>query len=261
MILKTNKPTRITNTRYGDMCYFVEDPTIGKSLDLYGEYCHKEIEQIQSLTNTDSNVIDIGANIGTHSIGISSYVNKVFSIEPNTDNFSLLTQNCALTNSNNVTCVNIAVGNKIHEADTDFNYGKTFLTTGKKIKVIPIDELKYPNIDFIKIDVEGMEKEVLLGAEKTLSLYKPNLLIEMQDATKNKFVFNFLKNYGYKMYWFPVATFNSNNFKGYTVDFFGKQHGVINWICSTKTVNTLSQVIDAEDTIEKKVKRDIKCGI
>ena len=38
------RPQKQTNTRYGNMLYFLDDPTIGHSLELYGEYCHTEIE-------------------------------------------------------------------------------------------------------------------------------------------------------------------------------------------------------------------------
>jgi hypothetical protein len=50
--------------------YFLDDPVIGRSLELYGEYCHDEIEWMKTLTNPKSFVLDIGANIGTHTIGI-----------------------------------------------------------------------------------------------------------------------------------------------------------------------------------------------
>jgi len=41
----TTKKLIQTNTRYGNMLYIDGDPTIGRSLELYGEYCHAEVEE------------------------------------------------------------------------------------------------------------------------------------------------------------------------------------------------------------------------
>lgn len=78
------------------------------------------------------------------------------------------------------------------------------------------------------------------------------MLVEMQDETKYSEIYDWLSMFEYKMYWFPVATYNPNNWKNNTKDVFGKQHGVINWICTPDLINTtLQPVVDRDDTVER----------
>jgi FkbM family methyltransferase len=63
----------------------------------------------------------------------------------------------------------------------DYSEGKL-----RPVQGITIDSLEAPRIDFIKIDVEGMEMEVLAGAAQSIAKNKPAILIETikADATK-----------------------------------------------------------------------------
>jgi FkbM family methyltransferase len=59
---------------------------------------------------------------------------------------------------------------------------KPRVTTSGEIPATPIDMIEgLPRIDFVKIDVEGMELKVLNGMRQTIASYKPQMLIEMQD--------------------------------------------------------------------------------
>ena len=248
-----------TNTRYGNMKYFVDDPVIGRSLDLYGEYCHNEIEWMKTLTNSKSFVIDIGANIGTHTIGIAPHVKRVLAFEPDPSNFELLLQNLSTTMSKNVTPVPIAASDVLAQVGTAFDYGKTTLTTSGEIAATPIDMIQeLPGIDFVKIDVEGTELKVLNGMRQTIASNKPQMLIEMQDPTTYAKTFDFLNGFEYNIYWLSVSTYTEHNHKGNTQDVFGKQHGVINWIASTSDLsNELISVVDRNDTVERMAWRRI----
>ena len=113
---------------------------------------------------------------------------------------------------------------------------------------------KFDMID--QVDVEGMELEVLYGMRGTLASAKPYLLIEMQDPTRYSRIYEYLKGFGYYMYWMPVATFNANNHKNNSENVFGNQHGVVNWLCSATELNTtLQAVVDKDDTVERMVWR------
>ena len=250
---QTTKKTLVqTNTRYGNMLYINGDPTIGRSLELYGEYCHAEVEVIKSLCTSESWFIDVGANIGTHTVGVAPYVNRVVSFEPDLDNFDVLVKNCSGCGCANVSPTRLALSDMMSETSTQFDYGKTTLATGTDIKTAPFDMLGIPRADFIKIDVEGMEVDVLYGMRNTLATYKPSLLIEMQDQTKYSRIYDYLKGFDYNMYWLPVATFNKSNHKQNSEDVFGPQHGVINWLCVAEQINTtLQAVVDRDDTVER----------
>lgn len=252
----TTKTLKQTNTRYGNMLYIDGDPTIGRSLELYGEYCHQEIEVIKSLVTPTSWFVDVGANIGTHTVGVSPYVERVIALEPDLDNFDVLVKNCSMCGCENVTTTRIALGNQFSETNTQFNYGKTVLESGSDVKVATMDMLGLPKIDFVKIDVEGMELEVLQGMNATLQGFKPTLLIEMQDPTRYSEIYDYLKAKNYYMYWFPVATYNASNSKKRKENVFGNQHGVINWLCSVTELNTILQaVVDRDDTVERMIWR------
>jgi len=252
----TTKKLIQTNTRYGNMLYIDGDPTIGRSLELYGEYCHAEVEVIKSLVNEDSWFIDIGANIGTHTVGVAPYVDRVIAFEPDLDNFDVLVKNCSGCACANVSPTRLALSDMMSETSTQFDYGKTTLATGADIKTAPFDMLGIPKADFIKIDVEGMEVNVLYGMRNTLATHKPSLLIEMQDPTRYSRIYDYLKGFDYYMYWMPIATYNISNHKNNKEDVFGPQHGVINWLCSATVLNTtLQAVVDKDDTVERMVWR------
>src|SRR6056300_1587014 len=246
-----------TNTRYGNITYFLDDPVIGRSLGLYGEYCHEEIEWMTMLTNPESFVLDIGANIGTHTIGISPHVKRVMAFEPDPDNFDLLVKNLAATMCGNVTPVPAAASDVLGNVGTQFDYGKTSRIPSGEIPATPIDMIEgLPHIDFVKIDVEGMELKVLNGMRQTIASYKPQMLLEMQDPTTYAKTYDFLNGFGYNIYWLPVRTYAEFNHKNNKEDVFGAQHGVINWICSTIQLNTtLQAVVDRDDTVERMVWR------
>ena len=255
---KRNLQSKLTDTVYGKMLVYTDDPTIGRSLDLYGEYCQAEIELLKSLSNKDTWFVDIGANIGTHTIPLSYNVERVLAFEPDDANFDLLSKNvagmCALRK--NVTATKMAIGDTLVEVDTEFDYGKTKVVQGTGIKSAPLDILGLPKVDLVKIDVEGQELKVLVGMRNILHTHKPDMLIEMQDETTYAETYDFLKSCNYSMYWFPVSTYNKNNQKNNTDDIFGPKHGVINWVCTAYKLNTkLEPVVDRDDTVERMVYR------
>ena len=132
-------------------------------------------------------VMDIGANIGTHSILFSkktSSEGKVFSIEPNNLSASRLRDNIDLNKLNNIDVFEVGFGEKNKEEilsiASDPSYGKSRILKdfiGKpltqKIHIVNGDEfirdnkLEIPNV--IKIDVEGYENEVIKGLSNTLN--------------------------------------------------------------------------------------------
>ena len=248
--------TERVNTINGNMYIHSEDPTIGRSLKHYGEYCQPEVDLIVQYTNANSFVLDIGANIGTHCIPVSKHVQRVVAFEPNAQNFDLLTKNCAETGCKNISCNNIALGSDTYQASTNFDFGKTQMTTGTDVIVTSLDNIKgFPTVDFIKIDVEGMEPDVLRGASGTLTYFKPHLLIEMQEERNYQTVFDLLSKHQYNIYWYPVATFNPRNHKSNNNDVFGRGHGVLNWFATQQTAQ-LESVMDGTDTVEKMVQRN-----
>ena len=140
-------------------------------------------------------IIDIGANFGYHTLLFSRVcTGKVHAFEPQIQNFQLLKDNVENNHIKNVTVYNLACGDEncdvnmpIYESDRQINMGditpnldcvnNKFSTT----QSILLDEINFPSkIDLIKLDVQGWEKKVLLGARNILQTHKPALIVEFE---------------------------------------------------------------------------------
>jgi FkbM family methyltransferase len=165
-------------------------------------------------------VIDIGAHIGRYTITGSKQVGstgKVVAIEADPDNFELLKRNIALNNLANVLPLNYAVFStrtriKLYEQSASAKYNSVMLTRAAKTKnyvevnADTLDSILKQNginqINWIKIDVEGAEFEVLKGSTETLSGGSISILLEIhniEDPSHYHNVVNFLKDLNYEM--------------------------------------------------------------
>ncbi len=132
----------------------------------------------------ESVVADIGANIGEFSVAIARHAKKVYAFEPVTRSRTLLEKNTAPYPT--VEIIACALGNKEGAVsltpDSESNSG-TYRVTGKGS--IPMRTLDSFTIkpDFIKIDVQGLEVQVLQGAVKSIQENKPIILFEISDLT------------------------------------------------------------------------------
>ena len=75
------------------------------------------------------------------------------------------------------------------------------------VKTKKLDSFTFPKIDFIKIDVEGHEKEVLLGGKETILKYLPKMYIEIWPKNLN-YISEILKSMGYN----NMKKTSSNNY-------------------------------------------------
>ena len=132
--------------------------------------------------NYNSVVLDIGANLGTHTIPLSLMCNNVYSFEPQQKLFSLLKKTVEYNKLDNVKLFNNIVSNKSEELDfNNTGCGRGGLSKYRprlegnitKENAITIDSLNLVKCDFVKIDVEGAEWDVLNGAHETINKYKP----------------------------------------------------------------------------------------
>jgi len=185
---------------------------------------HDLIKEVFSRYAKDKNSFyDIGANIGWVSLFYSKALNsksKVYSFEPDLQNFKRLETNVKLNDSKNITLFNYGISNLDNEQATlyDFKEGnhgmkrilKDKMKDSKSCEIInyKLDSIVFKTKEavppeFIKIDVEGYEYKVLQGAEQTLIKYLPGLLIEVDinnlksNDTSNKEIVDFLKKIGY----------------------------------------------------------------
>lgn len=149
--------------------------------------------------SSDAVILDIGANIGATAVASSLIGAKViYAFEPNPEAFLYLEKNIAANNAASVEPHNLAVGAKEGKLSffADQNSSSAgHLVTGdtlgrhsmSEVKVTTIDKFSknsnISRIDFIKIDVEGFEIDVLAGAKETISELKPSALVEFNPFT------------------------------------------------------------------------------
>jgi len=99
-------------------------------------------------------------------------------------------------------------------------------TSGEVVDVVPLDDLDLPRLDFIKIDVEGFEVDVLRGAARLIERFRPAILCEIQEHSRRyghtpEQAFAFLAAYGYRAHVWE---------DGKLVAVDGPKRGTINYI-------------------------------
>lgn len=129
--------------------------------------------------------IDVGANIGNHSVFFAKYcTDKVYSIEPVMSNYDVLVENLEQNNLiDKVRSFNRAATNqknkKYSAGIVSDNMGMCFMQPGNDIDSVIIDEIDFDDIvSLIKIDCEGMDLDVLKGCVETIKKYSPDVFIE-----------------------------------------------------------------------------------
>jgi len=142
-----------------------------------------ETKLFQSVVKKGMTVVDIGANLGCYTLMAANLVGekgKVFSFEPDPENFSLLLKNIEANGYQNVKAFDMAISDKSGEIKlflSEEHRGEhKIYDSGEKrqtiyVKTSPLDTFfkkEYPRIDIIKIDVEGAEGMVFAGMKQII---------------------------------------------------------------------------------------------
>ena len=190
---------------------FLIMPTFNPSIQLYCRAGHEmenlvygEYEEHVKKTlkpKQEEIVVDVGAHLGEYSLEVAKQVHKVIAIEANNEIFELLKKNIQKNELSNILPINIAVFDSVGSRFLNVFGDKTGMGSivqdsednTKKIQVKTdtldniLKEIKIQKIDWIKIDVESAEIEVLKGAKKTILSNKDHLkLIIETHNDKNK---------------------------------------------------------------------------
>jgi FkbM family methyltransferase len=207
------------------MLYNCNDVYIGKSLDAYGEWSEGEVEFFRRLVRPGDVVVDAGANIGVHTLVFSQVVGPggvVWAFEPQRLVFQLLCGNMALNSVTNAMCYLAALGRQrgaINVPALDYsrpnNFGGISLNAGmpgETVTMTTLDSLKLAACKLVKIDVEGMELEVLQGGMETIQRCKPCLYVENDRPQNSAALTQFIDSLGYHMYWHMPPLYSPQNF-------------------------------------------------
>jgi FkbM family methyltransferase len=174
-----------------------------------GKFEPYKTEAFMQMYNKNDIFFDIGGHVGYFSAlasVLSGEKGKIYAFEPRPSNASFFKKHMAINRFTNVQLYEAAVG----AFDTQANFNtNTGTATGKldpdgdiKVNVICIDKMvernELPTPDFIKIDVEGGEGDVLKGCEQTIEKYKPKILLATHSDVLFKNCTAWLEAQGYQ---------------------------------------------------------------
>jgi FkbM family methyltransferase len=219
----------LKNCRHGSLLYNRNDQYVGRSLDLYGEYCEARVETIRQLLKPGDVVVDVGAYIGNSTVFFSRAVGDagaVVAFEPQRLIFQTLCANLALNSVKNAYTVHAAVSAErgqlvvpLLNPEVENNFAALGLEDsdwqqGESVPLTTIDNLELRNCRFMSVDVEGMELAVLKGAEATIATCAPTLYVANHRKEKSQALITHLLDRGYQLYWDIAKVYSPSNFFG-----------------------------------------------
>lgn len=222
------------------------DVYIGKSLELYGEWSHGEVEIMSRLVPKNGNVLEAGSNIGSHTVFIGRDIcsqGKVYAFEPRRIPFQLLCANLALNGVGNAHCFHLGAGAQrevMFEAplpvDCFINAGGyalgQIIGEGEKITVVPLDDMRaeLDAIALLKGDIQGYELSMLKGARRLIERDRPVLYLENDVIESSEALLGYIDSLGYDTFWHSVPAFRANNRSLTQIDIFPGLHS-LNVLC------------------------------
>jgi FkbM family methyltransferase len=249
--------------RFGPMLYNKHDIYMGASLRKYGEFSIGEQEIFAQIVRPGALVVEVGANIGAHTVELARLAGldgEVHAFEPQRIVFQALCANLALNNCANVFARQVAVGEHAGtiavpplDPSVRTNFGALALrgaTFGEDVPLVTLDGLDLPACQFLKVDVEGMEVEVLKGSKQMIDTYRPLMYLENDRVERSEELLGIVEHLGYNAYWHFPLVFNPDNYFGDPENIFGNTASV-NVLCVPKetkmVVNGLRQVLSVHE--------------
>lgn len=182
-----------------DISFFID-----WNLFFFGEYDPGINRIIKQYVTPGAVTMDIGANIGCYSLLMAKTASKVYAIEPIPRLIQNLKENIDLNKLKNIIILPIVISDHSGILDVYYLenhpigregtlYRKDILAANapsrkiQKTQSKTLDEIamenNLPKLDFIKIDVEGHEYPILLGAKESIRKYKPVIIFEYDERT------------------------------------------------------------------------------
>lgn len=151
--------------------------------DLPNDWQHKDIEEALKHVKNFGLAVDVGAHRGIITSLLCDRFENVTAIEPTDLAFSI---------TKRAEVLHYAIGavpGRVAMQEGKHNTGQTHVVSGDGVPMFTLDDLFSPGgrtdtVDFIKIDVEGMELDVLRGGERTIKACKPVIMFEENGLCK-----------------------------------------------------------------------------
>ncbi|UUZ71782.1 FkbM family methyltransferase [Polaromonas sp. P1(28)-8] len=231
--------TIIIDTRYGAMECLEGDSIVSTSLIKYGEWAQSELDLLSKIVRPGQTVLDVGSFLGTHTLAFAHMVGsigKVHSFEPRRDIRSILERNVLRNGLSNVVLHPCALGladATINIPAVDIAQSGNFgglsinesiptdegVTEGISIK--RLDDFVFDRLDFIKVDAEGMEEDVIAGGRSVVHQFRPVLFAECNDLEHGYQTLQQLIALDYQVYGVSSSAFNPGNYRASAENIFG----------------------------------------
>jgi FkbM family methyltransferase len=217
---------RLKHCRHGVMLYDTRDEHIGAALDRYGEFAELEAQLFSGLIKPGMMVVEVGANIGAHSVHLAKLVGEdggLVAFEPRRVMYQMLCANLALNGIQNTDAQCIAIGatrgevavpQAKYRSSTGPGSTASSASEDEIVDIITIDNLALPACHMIKIGAAGSEKQVLDGASNTIARFRPFLYVANEVPERHAELVATLIDLGYRMWWHKPWLFNPGNLAG-----------------------------------------------
>lgn len=263
---------RLVQAKHGAFIYNKNDLFVGRSLESYGEWCEGEIESLLQIVEPGDIVVDVGANIGTHTVPLARKVGQkggVLAIEPQRLVYQALCGNVALNGLINVVSVNAAAGRTsgrtmvpLFDPKQPLNWGgirADAYEEGEETEVMTLDSLHFSRCKLVKIDVGGMEAEVLEGGHELIERCKPILFLAANDHEGTPELLEAIDLLGYDAWWHIAMHYQAQNHFANPENVFDGINPDANLICAPRgdevTVDGFEPVQGKEDSWVKAIER------
>ena len=219
----------ITPSLYGPMIINRYDTGIGHIISRDGSWDNDEVELVTNLLAravTDGRrmvLLDIGSNIGSHTLALARLPNaEVHAFEAQRLVYQMMVGSVALNSLENVYVYNRAVSDVSGEEirfeavnyDHPANFGALELAEARikdfkgtrlankteTVTTLRIDDLNLTDVQLVKVDVEGMEYRVLLGARETIERCRPFVYLEIHKTPALEAISGLLTGLDYSFY-------------------------------------------------------------
>lgn len=232
--------------RHGTFAFLKTDDAVGKAMNAYGEWSEAEAVLFKELLLPNDVVVEAGSNIGSLTVPISKAVGAggvVHAFEPQGIINQLLSWNLITNGCSNTAVYRSTLGQDLSfirfpegELQESNNYGAIghFQNSAVRRVLCPemsVDALELEACNFIKVDVEGYERQVLAGSLATIERTRPIVYVETLNhyaAKLDKFghadwLYEFFKPLNYRLWHFVTPIFNPDNFFGNQANLFEGQ--------------------------------------
>lgn len=220
-------PLELVHGRDGKFYASAKDMYVGRALVRYGEYCRREAEMLKQLCGPGDVVVDGGANIGPHTIGLAKHVGEhghVVAIEPQEQVFATLLANVELNQLENVDCLHCGLGEARgvlnyqrfdYEAEENFGAVRLGSAPGVPVAVERLDDIfAHDRLRLLKLDVECMEVQALRGSAALIARHRPILYVENACLDESPALISHIQGLGYRLWWHTPMLFDADNFFG-----------------------------------------------